>query len=635
MEATHTRRWGFFAVITAAALLRLLLLIQYGAVSPLAGNPVVDAAIHHDNAKAIAAGAVVPGEPFSRPPLFAYFTAAIYRACGAEPMAVAAVQAVLGVAGLWLLYRLARFYLDRRPAVLAAALVAFYGPAAFFELKLLPASLSLLLVLVFLNLLADSLKRSSRLWLFPAGLAGGLLVLDRPNMVYLPLLVVIWLGFRRTPGSFKAAAVLAAGLLIGIAPAAVHNAAAGDGSVPLCTGGGLNFYLGNRAGAEVSFTESFEGVADPSQMAATAAKIFEEETGSPHENLGQVERFWIKKGFREIGSDPLSWAGLQIEKVKALLSEFEYGVNYSYAAEKEVVNILHLFIVPFSLLAALGLAGVLAGRGDGRAASMSRAPLMLVLVAVLLSTWTFFTYSRFRLPAVPVLAILGADAATRLVAAVKEKRTGAALRIALPAVIVGAVALLPPGRVAEQQLSGGFALQGKAFTRAGRIEAACASYELAIEADPESIQCCHTLAGIREVLRDYRGAWALYDQALTIAPDDPTALSRAAIFLANSPSQFVSLLPAPFSSPDHAIEMARRAGEIDPELALADVSLGMALWMRGSTGGSEKAFNEAFRKSGRAAWLLQMVAKWYRSQGQARKADALEREIRIKSLSRK
>ena len=204
----------------------------------------------------------------------------------------------------------------------------------------------------------------------------------------------------------------------------------------------------------------------------------------------------------------------------------------------------------------------------------------------------------------------------------------------MPAVIVGAVAFLPPGRVAQRPLSGGFALMGKAFTRAGRIEEACEAYEKAIAADPASVQCCHTLAGIREAFRDYPGAWILYRQALEVAPDDPTALARAAIFLAPAPPPFLATLPPPFSSPGHAVKMARRAEEIDPELPMASVGLGMALWMQGSIEESEETFQEALRKSDRAPWLLQMLAKWYRSQGQVRKAEGLEREMRIRSRRR-
>ena len=215
----------------------------------------------------------------------------------------------------------------------------------------------------------------------------------------------------------------------------------------------------------------------------------------------------------------------------------------------------------------------------------------------------------------------------------REKRTGAILAVALPAVIVGAVALLPPGQVAAQQLGGGFALQGKAFTRTGQIEEACESYEKSILADPSSIHCCHTLAGLREVLRDYAGAWELYRKALEIAPDDPTALSRAAIFLANSPSSFAARLPPPFNERAQAESMARRAGEIDGKLPLADVSLGMALWMRGASSEADRAFQEALAKGERAPWLLQMLAGFYRSQAQVRKAEALERELRIRSLA--
>jgi 4-amino-4-deoxy-L-arabinose transferase-like glycosyltransferase/Tfp pilus assembly protein PilF len=615
MDDRSKRCWTLVSLLAVAALLRLILVLQNAFLDPL--GPVMDAKLHHEMARAIAGGKIIHDVPFAHPPGFTYFLGAIYAVLGPAPTAAAAMQAVMGMVGLLLLYRLARRYTDFGPAALATGLAAFYGPLAFFELKLLPSSLSVFLVLLFLNALANFLEQGRHRWVITAGLLSGFLILVRPNLIFIPLLTLIWLLAKRKKGPLKPMIFYFASFVLAAIPALLHNAAAGDGSVLICSDGGLNFYLGNRQGGEVSFTRAFEGVIDPSRMHEFSARLYREEAGVPHEKQSDLEWFWIKRGFQEILADPISWTGLKLRQVKALLSEFEYGVCCSYAAERDVLRILFFFLTPFSVLAALGIAALFVRRNARY--ELSRFPLFIVLAGVLLSTLTFFTYSRFRNPAVPVLALLAGDALFRFIATVREKASDVTLRMAIPGTIVFLIAVLPPGDVADRQLSSGHAQVGKAFFDDRQIEEAKAAYARAIEIDPGSVKALQTLAGIVASTGDLTGAASLHTRALAIAHSDPETLTHAALFLLST--------PPPYQNLDQAEELAARAMDVDPEFVMAYICMGMVKQVRGDIQESQALFKEALRRSGRARWVLKALIDWHRSRGDVNSAAELEREL--------
>jgi 4-amino-4-deoxy-L-arabinose transferase-like glycosyltransferase len=634
MARNPAGRWCLTILVAALVLVHLLLLADGVSGNPLLKTPMIDAALHHELAIEIAGGRFVSDGPFERPPLYSWFLAALYTLSGTNPVAAALVQALLGLAGLWLLFRLTRLYAGGGAAYFALFLAGLYGPLALFGHKLLPASLSVVILLVLLNLLADWLGKGAWWRIAAAGFAGGLLVLDRPNMVFLPLMVVLWLLVRRAAGSRPGALLFFLALAAGIAPAFCHNIAAGDGSVPVCTGGGLNFYLGNRQGAEISFSSGGEELGDgklftdPGGMTAASAAVFVRERGRPPVSGAELERFWIGKGVGEILADPAGWLLLEAGKLRGLLSNFEYGVNSSYSAEKEIVTSLRLFVIPFWVLAALGAAGLfLRGCPVGGREPPSRLPLYLVLAAVALSSLVFFTYSRFRLPAVPVLALLGGDLLARSVAAVRRRRkegkcAPGMIRVLPPVAAcfaVAALSLLPPGTLARGQVAGGHALVGAAFFRDGKIDEACAAYARAVDVDPGAVRALQTWASVLFSAGRFEEARALHGQAIAVEPATAEVLVNAAMFLAT--------VPYPFCDTGRALEFAARAEELDPGLPIVAFSQAVILRLEGRKEESAAKTEEALARSGRAPWMLRMIATWYRKQRMELEARALEAEL--------
>ncbi|MFH1999322.1 MAG: glycosyltransferase family 39 protein [Planctomycetota bacterium] len=605
--------WCVTAILVAAALLRLLLLADHTNNSPLSRLPLVDAAIHHESAIQITKEGLFLDAPFQRPPGYAYFLAAIYALFGASPVAAAAIQMAIGLLGLLLLYRIALQYTLKGPACLSVAMAASYGPLAFFELKLLPASLSVFLTLLFLYLVFVHSKKGKTIWIFLAGIAAGLLLLDRPNLVFIPALLALCLFIQRRPPAKAKAILLSCGVLAGISPAWIHNYMAGDGSALICGGGGVNFYLGNRQGAEPSFTGDFEGTVDPAKMPETSARLFLEEQGHLHRDQAELERFWIEKGFKEIISDPVSWGFSLLRKARALLSGFEYGVNYSFAAEKERLKTVHLFLLPFSVLLCLGVAGAFIRDRQGKVF------LLVVLAGVALSSLIFFTYSRFRITAIPVLAVFAADAVYHSLAALKGRRIKDLLRLFIPAAAASIFAFLPPDDVALKQTSAGHALLGAAFFREREIDNAVHAYERAIAIDSSSTKAYQTLAGILELRGDTARARQLHLLAIEHGSHDPGVLDSAALFFLNASK--------PYKNIDRAEELILEAMNLDPESAMTYLCLGMLRCIQGRESESDGAISKALSLSGRAPWMMKQLAEWYRGQGLPQKAAQLEGKL--------
>ena len=79
-----------------------------------------------------------------------------------------------------------------------------------------------------------------------AGVLFGLQILNRPNIIVAVAGVILSLLLIRR---LRIAALVVAGVLAALAPVVVRNAAVAHQFALACSQGGLNFYIGNHAGA--------------------------------------------------------------------------------------------------------------------------------------------------------------------------------------------------------------------------------------------------------------------------------------------------------------------------------------------------------------------------------------------------
>jgi tetratricopeptide (TPR) repeat protein len=263
----------------------------------------------------------------------------------------------------------------------------------------------------------------------------GLTGLGRGNLLYLvpgAWLLLAWEKAPR-PRKLRAAAALLAGTVLVITPVTLRNAVVGDDLVLISSNAGLNL----RIGQQVHFGGRFGPVIDPIAMQADPElrdqlKIAAGHTLEPSE----VSRRHAAAALAEATADPGATLVHYLRKAYRFWSGYELPQITSWTAWRARSAGLKWLPVPFVLLSAGGLLGLLALRGR------PRRVLAVLILGYFLSLWLFFPTARYRLPMVPWLAL---STAALLVTGGRVARAGRRRRAAawLGGLGIALVALWP------------------------------------------------------------------------------------------------------------------------------------------------------------------------------------------------
>ena len=393
--------------------------------SPLGRAPVVDERTYDQWAQRLAGGAE-PEVPYMAP-LQAWSLAAWHRLLPPGPArdAQRGLQLLLGLGTVAATWALGRRLAGPRAGLVAAGAVALYVPLVYHELTLLRDGPATCVVALGTLLVVRLIERPSPAVALLAGLTWGVGALWRENLlvVALPGLAALltWALRDRARRAARAAAVgcVAVGLFLPLLPVLHRNARLEGGWSLLPTwNGGCVFYLANRRdnpGAGY-LRPPFVPAGNPEAEQLGFRGEAERLTGrplQPHE----ISAYWLGRGVREVLLDP----GLYARKV---LQRAVWSV-----ASGELVHARDLALDARSSLVLRfpgpGF-GVLVGFGALGAALLRRRPaaraIALVLLLGFLTTVTVAFATRYRLPAVPLLAALAAAGARGAVARLRAGR---------------------------------------------------------------------------------------------------------------------------------------------------------------------------------------------------------------------
>jgi tetratricopeptide (TPR) repeat protein len=429
--------------VPAAAVAAAALAVRVVLVAQLQGHPllrpvgVLDDAEYFRLAQRAAGGdwALGPGAYYVSP-LYIYFLAVVFRVLGAAVVPAQVVQAVLGAAAVALLARAAERLFGPRAGVLGGVLAAFTGVFVFNEALLLQSALDPFLAALGLERLSAAVARPGPGRFAAAGLAFGLLGLNRPNaLAALALVALAVLLAARSRRALGHAAALAAGAALALAPVAIRNRVVTGQWLLVASHGGLNFFIGNNPSADGAYLAP-PGVTPTIQgQAADTRRVAEQATGRPLTD-SEVSDYYYAQGWRWIRAEPGAAARLFLRKLALTFHSAELPLNYSYAywARDEPTVLRFLVIGPW-LLVPLGLAGLFVPPVVERRALVAWAafvPAYAVAVAL------FFVASRYRLPLVAALCVTAGAALDWLWRSLAERRVVEVRRIAA----AGAVGLL-------------------------------------------------------------------------------------------------------------------------------------------------------------------------------------------------
>ena len=364
-------------------------------------------------------------------PLYIYFLAGVLSFWHSFTV-VRLVQIVLGTASVGFVFVAGREWFGRRAAWLAAALSAFTGVFTFYESLLLQTSLDPLLTTAGLGCLALALRRDRARWYVLSGFAFGVQAMNRPNVMLPACAMAFFLVLSRR----RSAGLFAVSLAIALAPVTIRNIVVAHTWSPMPSHGGLNFYIGNNAGADGTYRVVPGVRANLEGQQEDARRVAESAAGHSLSD-SEVSNVFYRRGWDWIREQPAAAAMLFVRKLSLVFSGRFVWLNYSYPFfANEAGTLLRVLIIGPWLLIPLGVLGlVLAapgkaiGRWNGYLIWASFVPLYGIAVAM------FFVADRYT---VPLLAALCAPAGASLdvvIEAVSERRwktlavAGAALAI--------------------------------------------------------------------------------------------------------------------------------------------------------------------------------------------------------------
>ncbi len=566
------------AVFAAALLLRLLHLAEF-ADYPAFLRPIIDARAYDELARAW----VARGSP---PPMLSWqswfyplFLAVVYAVSDGAVLAAKLVQAVLGAVTCGLTFVLGRELFGRAAGLIAATMMALYGPLLFYESELLTAGWEVFWA-VALVLLLGAAGSGGRAAGAGFGLVGALAILTRPTFLPFVLAGLGWLlvvrgGTARGPRAWAAA--VGAGVLgvMLLAVSLVNRGVTGQlGFLP--ASGGVNVYVGNHPDAEMLVKAvgpewsrllrepEHRGLRDPyAQQRYFYARTWEYVAADPAAQLGRLGRKFLQfVCSREIPRSADVYAAREWSVLQTLLT-WKVG----------------RFGFPFGLLLPLAVLGLTVG------ARRMGGPAWLLIVLWTAAVVLVFVAERFRLPLVPVLAVAAAAGLLWLVETLRSGRWRAAGLALLPP---GAAVLLAtwPGpfpaevRDFESSLEVGLAQRCVAE---GRGEEAIRWYEAELRKRPDSFAAHFGLGGLL-ARRSPTEALPHLERAVELRP--PLAAVR--IDYAQSLRQA--------GRPEEALRQLELAVGCEPDWAEPYRRLGQALLAARRAGDAAQAFAAAVER---------------------------------------
>lgn len=331
-------------------------------------------------------------------PLYIYFLAFWYGLTDSYT-AVRLIQTLFGTAAIACIFYMAREWYGQRAAWIAGALAAFTGLFTFYEVLILQTSIDVFLTAAALLCCTLSLTRNDRRWLFAAGLVFGLQTLNRPQIALgVAGMAVIMLCAQR----WRLALTLTLGLFVGIAPSAIRNVIVSHQFSLVSSHGGLNFYIGNRAGA-TGFYQLIPGITPSIKGQQIDARRVAEKALGRTLTDAETSAYFVDQSLQWMSEHPGDAALLMIRKFGWVFHAQHVALPYSYPFyQYDVPTWLRFYVIGPWFIIPLGLVGVAIAARERRSREFWLWTAFIPSYAAAVAL--FFLSERYRLPLlVPLL----------------------------------------------------------------------------------------------------------------------------------------------------------------------------------------------------------------------------------------
>jgi tetratricopeptide (TPR) repeat protein len=571
-------------------------------------------------AQRIAGGEWIGREVFYQAPLYPYVLGVVYTVFGRDLFVVRIVQAVIGSLSCVLVCYAATRLLSRRTGIVAGLLMAFYAPAIFFDALIQKSVLDVFFVSALIALVAIQLKpdattvthhedlttptedttkntdfrdrrgRREASFVVPVatGIVAGCLALTRENALVLVAVLGVWMWFTspRRRSRVIQFAVFALGVALVLLPVAIRNYSVTGGFYLTTAQFGPNFYIGNHAGADGTYSSLRFGRGSPEYEQTDAIELAQQALGRSL-TPGEVSGYWANRAVAFISSQPMAWLRLTGRKMALLINAGEMVDTEAQESHAE-------WSLPLRVLGSVMHFGVLvplAVLGAWIVWPMRSRLWVLYAIAALYSTSVvaFYVFARYRYPLVPLVVLFASVALTEVAAFGRSRRRPELVAVACVlalAAIASNWPLLSPDLmrgITETNL-------GTALVESGQLRDAEARYRRAIEIQSDYAPAYNNLGVALRAQGRLDEAIRAYEDGLRVCRDYPTLHANLA-----KASYDVGTTHLEQGRLDEAIQAFAVALREQPQYAEAHNNLGIALGSQGKLDAAIAKFEDALR----------------------------------------
>jgi tetratricopeptide (TPR) repeat protein len=502
-------RWVPVGIFCCALLVRLIFLAE-NLNTPFYNYRGIDADQYHQMAVGFLEGTWPGREAFFWPPLYPLFLGLLYKAIGQNVTILKILQATLGSVSCVLVYFIARAIFSGLFVAIAAAIICcLCGTMVYFDSQLLSSNMDVLLELLIIFSLLFACRRRRIIWWVLGGLFIGLSAINRGAIIVFIPVILFWMymvSHRRwgleskSEGSafWKTAIALLLPVGLIIFPVVLHNLRydravvdkkpasvslkqfVSTGFLPISSNLGINFYLGNhwelRKVNNINHPEHF----------IYFHRINDEPAEKGIESAFGQSRYLVRQSLSNIFEKPGDFVRLMGLKVFQLFNGVEIPRNANLYAFRQYSGILSVLLwkriiaFPSGLIIPLGLVGIFLSRGLWRRHFLLLGCLVIQSIFIL----AFFVTARYRLLAIPLLAIYTAFALRGFVRYAKQD---AKRKAAVPIILLVVLVLFCNSFTGRIETEHGYSEQGNlgnALLDEGKIEQAILHYNVALRLAP-------------------------------------------------------------------------------------------------------------------------------------------------------
>ena len=252
-------------------------------------------------------------EPFIDRPLGYLFLVLLPLTLTPNPIGVQVLHALLYSLAAVFLFNVGKRIASERAAWRAALLYALWPLSARFEITILPDAVMSFFLLATVLLLLKAVASPQRIrWFFLAGIASGVGMTMRPDILLLPLLVIAWLVLSQHFAKWiQASLVFLCGIAILVGAQTLRNAAVTGGKIiPLGMGSGISLWEGIS-----QFGNAFGSVHDDQALAEQ-----EDYHNWAYPNGVERERKRFGEAVDIIAHHPVWYCGVMLRRIPVLLT---------------------------------------------------------------------------------------------------------------------------------------------------------------------------------------------------------------------------------------------------------------------------------------------------------------------------